>query len=52
MKSNLKLFFIITTITSYLKITSKIQVKGPFGKFQRKITSNSIRAISYVQPEI
>ena len=34
-KSNLKWFFKITTITSYLKIPSKIQEKGPSGKSQK-----------------
>ena len=38
MKSNLKLFLKITTITSYLKITSKIQEKG---SLKGKVSSNS-----------
>ena len=41
MKSNLKWFFKITTITSYLKITSKFKKKGPLESLKGKVISNS-----------
>ena len=41
MKSNLKWFFKITTITSYLKITSKIHEKSPLESLIAKVISNS-----------
>ena len=43
MKSNLKWFLIITTITSYLKTTSKIQEKG---SLKSKVSSNSSFVLS------
>ena len=46
MKSNLKWFFKITTIASYLKLTSTIQEKGPFGKSQSKVIYNSSFTLS------
>ena len=47
MKSNLKRFFKITTITSYIKITSKIQEKGPFVEsLKGKVISNSSFTLS------
>ena len=41
MKSNLKWFFKITTIISYLKITSKFKEKGPLESLKGKVISNS-----------
>ena len=40
MKSNLKRLFKITTITSHLKITSKIQKKGTLENLKGKVISN------------
>ena len=46
MKSNLKWFFKITTITSYLKVTSKIPEKGPLESLKGKVISNSSFTLS------
>ena len=46
MKSNLKWFFKITTIISYLKITSKILKKGLLENLKGKVISNSSLTLS------